>query len=139
VVGGAAGNSGPGGADGPTGHYGIASAAVIDGTTRATPELQVGPLSLPAAVAGTPYQATLTVTGGVAPFEFRPFGLPGLPTALSTGKVTGTPVRAGVYQVQEYVRDSSAPDRLYGDRTVTLTVAPRSRSSHRRAGRPAPS
>ena len=126
-TGGSPGDPGPVGADAaPGGEPGTAGAPTIDGATEAAPHLQVGPASLPAAIAGTPYTATFTAVGGTPPYEFKPFGMPpGLGTNVLTGQVNGTPTRAGVHPVQAYVRDATPGDFMYGARTVTLVVAPK--------------
>ena len=65
--------------------------------------------SLPAAVEGTGYNASLTVTGGTAPYTFSVASgvLPtGLALADQTGMISGTPTQTGTYKFGIVVYDS---------------------------------
>ncbi|WP_150271393.1 lamin tail domain-containing protein [Paenibacillus tepidiphilus] len=86
------------------------------------PQLGVDSTPLPAAAAGKPYTATLSVYGGIAPYSLEAAGLPaGLALDGSTGVISGTPLEAGTTTVTYSVYDSSVP-RLNVTGSLTLTV-----------------
>lgn len=76
--------------------------------TPATP-LTITTTGLTAGVMGTPYSATLTATGGTAPYTWSaaltPIGLSLSPS----GVVAGTPAAAGTFYLQASVSDSATP------------------------------
>jgi hypothetical protein len=64
--------------------------------------------SLPNGTVGSPYSATLSRSGGVAPFHWTASGLPsGLGINNTTGVITGTPISSGNSTVLISVSDSS--------------------------------
>ncbi len=62
------------------------------------PVITLSPAALPPAMAGAPYNQTITATGGVAPYTFA-VSAGALPNGLtlnpSTGAITGTPITTG--------------------------------------------
>lgn len=75
--------------------------------------------SLPAGTQGVAYSATLSASGGVAPFTYSASGLPaGL--SLSGSKVAGTPSASGSFQVALTATDSKGST---ASSTVTLSIS----------------
>ena len=64
--------------------------------------------TLPVAVQGTPYSATLTRTGGVPPYQwtFVSFDTQGLSIGLATGTITGVPPTPGIFSLTIQLTDS---------------------------------
>ncbi|MDR3003531.1 MAG: putative Ig domain-containing protein, partial [Acidovorax sp.] len=78
---------------------GSSSAATVSITVTA-PTLSLAPASLPAAIAGTAYNETLTSSGGQAPYTYAVSAgsLPaGLTLNAATGQITGTPTASGSF------------------------------------------
>ncbi|HDS1580679.1 TPA: autotransporter domain-containing protein [Stenotrophomonas maltophilia] len=119
-----------------TGYYGHDSFSyqATDGnTTSATvtvsilvspPTLAASPASLAAATAGSAYTATLSTSGGAAPYSYQLIGT--LPTGLSlspNGTLSGTPTTAASYTFSVRVTDSSTGDGpARKDTAYTLVV-----------------
>ncbi|MGG2101888.1 autotransporter domain-containing protein [Stenotrophomonas sp. NRRL B-14846] len=119
-----------------TGYYGQDSFSyqATDGnTTSATvtvsivvspPTLAASPASLAAATAGSAYTATLSTSGGAAPYSYQLIGA--LPTGLSlspNGTLSGTPTTAASYAFSVRVTDSSTGDGpARKDTAYTLVV-----------------
>jgi DNA/RNA endonuclease G (NUC1) len=63
------------------------------------PTITVTPDTVPNAFVGTPYNATLTAQGGMAPYSFTRSsgGIPAGLTLSSTGTLSGTPTSMGIY------------------------------------------
>ncbi len=79
------------------------------------------PLAL--ATRGSPYGATLTATGGVAPYSWIPLG--SLPAGLNlstSGVITWTPSALGTFTFTVQVTDSTAPVSLTATGTVSISV-----------------
>jgi hypothetical protein len=75
------------------------------------PPLSITPVTLPAGTVGAPYDASLTETGGTAPFIWTvpPDQLPpGL--TLTGASIVGSPTAAGTYPFSVEVTDSSNPE-----------------------------
>jgi uncharacterized repeat protein (TIGR01451 family) len=95
--------------------------------------------SLPAATVGSPYAATLTVSGGTPPFRWSVFAGSTLPAGLtisSSGVISGTPTTAGTTSFTVQLNDSADP--FYARPVwapLSITVNPASNSG---GGVPAP-
>jgi len=80
--------------------------------------------SLPAGQVGKAYSATMTATGGTAPYKFTvPTGLPNGTYLLSSGALGGTPVSAGTYSFTITVKDSSYRPQSVS-KSFSIAVAP---------------
>jgi hypothetical protein len=78
--------------------------------------------SLPSAVAGSPYNTALAVTGGIPPYQFSISDgalPPGLALSGKTGTISGMPIRPSKYSFTVSVTD---PEGKTGDRTLSLSV-----------------
>jgi len=103
-------------------------------TVTVTPVIPSGSLAiassaLPAADAGAPYQASLTATGGVAPYQWSVANgsLPsGMQLRTSSGVITGVTALPGSYPLIAKVTDTS---RHSATAAFTLTVSASSASS----------
>lgn len=85
--------------------------------------LTIATASLPAGMAGSPYNTTLTASGGAAPYTFTwtATSLPAwLALAPSSGVLSGTPTTAGTFTFAVSVTDATA--HLTASRQFTLTV-----------------
>jgi hypothetical protein len=86
----------------------------------------VNPATLPNGTAGTPYNQTVTASGGTAPYTFA-VTAGALPTGLAvntgTGAITGTPTTPGPYSFTITATDAGAStgNRAYN---VTINAAP---------------
>jgi len=104
-----------------------ASASAAESITIPAP-VEVTTVSLPAAVVGTPYTATLTAAGGVPTYTWSiPAGtLPaGLTLDPTTGVISGTPSAPANASFTVEVTDSgSPPASAVASEVITLTVAP---------------
>src|ERR1700722_11020621 len=88
------------------------------------PTLTLGPTTLPNATLNTPYSATLTASGGTAPYSFNLANGTTLPAGLTlstAGAISGTPTKAGSTAFSVDVIDSSAP-ALSQTGNLSLTV-----------------
>lgn len=107
-----------------TGSTGAGAPFTVQGNyslTVAAPLVAVTPTSLPVATAGTAYAATLTATGGAAPYSFA-LGGGALPAGLSLsagGIVSGTPTAAGNFAFTVNVTDANGQ---MGSANLTLAV-----------------
>ena len=77
---------------------------------------------LAAGTAGTAYSATLSVSGGISPYNFSAVGLPAWLTMSSGGTVSGTPPSAGNYTFSVTVTDS-ASNHLSANFTIPVNAA----------------
>jgi hypothetical protein len=79
----------------------------------ATLPLTIPSTTLPGGVVGTAYSATVTASGGTAPYNWS--GTTGLPAGLSinatSGQISGTPTAAATFTVNLKVTDSSNPQQ----------------------------
>jgi hypothetical protein len=76
--------------------------------------------TLPQALLGSPYSATLGATGGTTPYTWSATGLPqGLSVNPATGAIAGTPAARGTYSVTVTV---TTADNLTASTTLPLTV-----------------
>jgi sugar lactone lactonase YvrE len=86
--------------------------------------LTITPPTLQAAIVGTVYSATLTASGGTAPYTFVPSGtLPAGITLTTAGVLAGTPTASGTFNFTVTATDSSS-NPLMGTVMYTLTVNP---------------
>jgi len=78
------------------------------------PRLSISTTSLPTAVLGIPYNATVSATGGVPPYAFSDTvgSLPGGLTLSSAGVISGTPTSLGISNFTVQAVDSSVPSQL---------------------------
>lgn len=81
--------------------------------------LSIGSQNVPSALAGSPYHATLSATGGTPPYAWTASGLPSGLTLDASGQLTGTPTAVGTREATISVSDADAT-RATG--TVTITV-----------------
>jgi hypothetical protein len=88
-------------------------------------QLAVTSTSLPAGQVGTAYMATLTATGGKAPYTWTSGTLPaGLSLTASTGTIAGTPTAVASAPITFTVTDSSSPVQTKtASLTLTITAA----------------
>jgi uncharacterized protein YhjY with autotransporter beta-barrel domain len=95
----------------------------------AAAQIAVTPETLPTAQQGVAYTATVSATGGVAPYAYAVTAgrLPAGLTLAATGTLSGTPTEAGRFSVSITATDSAAGSGPYsGTRAYTLEVgAPR--------------
>ena len=68
--------------------------------------IAIAPGALPTATAGANYSATLTATGGMAPYTFSATGLPTGFTLNSNGQLTGMSMTAGSFIIKVMVIDA---------------------------------
>ena len=94
--------------------------------TIAPSMLTLGLSTLPGATVGTPYSATIGVSGGTSPYNCLQTG-GALPPGLSLGAgcvVSGTPTTAGPYTVMVKATDSSGPaQNVSGPESITVAPA----------------
>ncbi len=91
----------------------------------AAPVLDIGPLVLPPATLGEPYDAQLTASAGEAPYRFRARKrrrqwVRGLKVARD-GRISGTPKKLGTFTFLVRMKDSGKP-RTRSVRTVQIEV-----------------
>jgi Putative Ig domain len=83
--------------------------------------ISISPTSVPGGTAGSPYAASLTGSGGVAPYRFTETGA--LPSGLSlssAGVLSGTPSQAGSFPI---VLTASDANGCLGTGNVTIAIA----------------
>jgi len=85
------------------------------------PVITINPATLPAGALLTPYNQTLTASGGVAPYTFtlNAGALPNGLTLSSAGGLSGTPTQGGVFNFTVRVR---ANDGCLGERNYSLSI-----------------
>lgn len=108
----------------------VVLAGVISGCSDGkppAPPLTIAASSLASGQAGTAYSASLSATGGTAPYQWslRQGALPpGLKLDASSGTIAGTPTRfANATPLSFTVVDSSQPTKV-ATATLSLTIAP---------------
>ena len=84
--------------------------------------ITISPASLPSATVGTPYNQTLTASGGTAPYSFAVTSgsLPSGLTLSSTGALTGTPNASGSFNFGITATDSN---NCTGSKSYSITVS----------------
>ncbi|WP_203219479.1 putative Ig domain-containing protein [Pseudomonas sivasensis] len=86
---------------------GTSSPATVTITVTA-PTLVITPATLGTFTVGSAFNATLSASGGDAPYAFNVNSLPsGLSLNTSTGQISGTPIAAGAYSFTATVTDSN--------------------------------
>ena len=99
------------------------TSASVEFKISSAPALLVTTRSLPNAVVGTPYSATLTAAGGVPGYTWKLTSgkMPsGLSLSSSTGVISGTPTAAGTFSLGLTVSDKSHPGQ---SELAVLTLA----------------
>ncbi len=89
-----------------------------------TAPFQISDITLSAAQLNVPYSASMSATGGTAPFNWAITSgslPPGLMLGASTGQISGTPYVQGTYSFTLRAMDSSTPARS-DSRSFTLKV-----------------
>jgi len=91
----------------------LCALAASAGAVTAVKPLKLKPAALKSATATVPYAATLSASGGTAPYTFsvQSGSLPEGLTLSPEGAITGTPATAGASSFTIEVSDSSAPAR----------------------------
>ncbi len=89
------------------------------------PAIQITPATLPSGIAGNPYSAPITVTGGNPAYNWTVTGLPSFLSFNTTYDnvltITGTPPSSGSFTFQVSVEDSVGA--VAGPITYTLTIS----------------
>lgn len=107
-----------------------ASAAVAVSVPEFSSAIKFSPSVLANAIAGQPYTATVTASGGTAPYAFEETSLPSWLTVTSTSSnsitLSGVPptATAGTSSIQLTAIDSSTPQSFAGISNVPLTTFP---------------
>jgi putative Ig domain-containing protein len=99
----------------------ITATSTADATAKGTAGVSVAPAStnglsittttLPSAITGMSYSATMNATGGKTPYQWSMSAgslPPGLQLNSSTGTISGTPSQTGTFQFTAQVKDSSS-------------------------------
>jgi sugar lactone lactonase YvrE len=94
----------------------------LNGTGRGA-DITLSPTSLPAATYETAYSATITASGGTAPYTYSAStgSLPAGLTLSPSGKISGTPTVTGSFSFTIKATDSN---NLNGTQNYTLIVSP---------------
>ena len=80
--------------------------------------------SLPNGTVGSPYNATITGTGGTTPYTFTATGLPAGLSISAGGVISGTPTVAGPFSIVVTLTDSTNPTHLTATANLSATIAP---------------
>lgn len=108
----------------------VTATSITDSTRSATLQIKVSPppaistTTIPAATAGTAYNATLSESGGTSPYTWSVTAgaLPaGLSLNGSTGTITGTPTGASSSSVTFHIADAAG---MSASQAITVTVNP---------------
>jgi len=85
--------------------------------------LTISTSSLPGAAPGQVYTATLTASGGTAPYTWKGTSLPSwLTLSASSGTLSGTPPAGGTFTISVQVSDSTTPTAKTASKNFTLVV-----------------
>ncbi|WP_441599467.1 IPT/TIG domain-containing protein [Ensifer sp. 2TAB8] len=90
----------------------------------AAPSITINPATLPNAANGISYSATVSTTGGIAPFTFgiTAGALPDGLALAADGTISGTPTGGGTYHFTVTATDSAGTGPYTGARAYALTV-----------------
>ena len=102
------------------------SVDVSESVIVSTGPLAFGSPTLPDALAGTPYEESLSATGGLAPYTWT-ISSGSLPEGLSldsNGDVVGTALTAGTSTVTVTASDGSSPTAESASESVSITIDP---------------
>ncbi len=104
---------------------GFAAAPLAIPSEESAAPLVVTLTPLPIAVLGAPYSASLSATGGVAPYSWTisAGSLPAGLTLSSTGTISGTPTNLGTGTFTVRVSDETTPTALTATATLSISVA----------------
>jgi hypothetical protein len=80
------------------------------------------PSPLPGGIAGVPYSATVTATGGTAPYTWAASGLPSGLGMNAAGQIVGTPLGLSTSTVTVTVTDSTTPTAFTAQAVFSLTI-----------------
>src|SRR5260370_10382104 len=86
--------------------------------------LAITTTALPVGSVHTAYNATLSATGGTAPYTWSAFPSPlqGLSIAPATGTISGTPMQPGTSSITVQVKDSASPAQTaISNLNITIT------------------
>ena len=103
------------------------STLALTGPISVTTPLTITTASLQNAVVNSPYNQSITATGGTSPYTYSlASGSNSLPAGLNlnstTGAITGTPTAAGSTSVNFQVTDSATPTHATVTKALTVTV-----------------
>lgn len=111
-----------------TDSVGLSAKKTIGITIAPPPTLTVSTTALPTAAINVSYSATLSATGGVAPYQWGlSSGSASLPQGLvlsPSGVISGIPSVVGTYSFTVQVTDSEGPSPATATQTLTLIVNP---------------
>ncbi len=119
----------------------VTATSVADPTKSASLSITVNPYpemsiaqTLPNGTAGTPYNASIVLTGGTAPFQWIVYDGPidtgwevggavpnGLTLNATTGTISGTPTAAGTWYFEAIATDA---DNLFGFSPLSIQINP---------------
>lgn len=108
-----------------TSRAGTSAPATVSITVEA-PVLAIAPATLPAATVGAAYSATLTTTGGAAPYRYR-VSAGAFPDGIllgPSGALSGTPTTTGAFSFTVTVEDSGTGTTGTATADYRITVAP---------------
>jgi hypothetical protein len=99
-----------------------ASASLPLSVTAAIAPLSITSTAVAGATSKQPYSATLSATGGTAPYTWSVTGLPAGLSLGGNGVIAGTPTATGTFSVTATVTDSQSPAKT-ASATIPLVVA----------------
>jgi len=108
------------------GCFGIQPYSIVIASTGCLP-ITLSPMALPSGFIGTAYSQTVSASGGIPTYTYLVSGgsLPnGLLLNISTGEITGTPTRAGIFNFTIKATDSKGCESGLMGYSITTTAAP---------------
>jgi len=91
-------------------HLAMMKGIVVVRSSGNCPTITIAPPSLPAAIVGNPFSATVTASGGVSPYAYAVISgalPPGLALNESSGSISGTPSTPGSFAFTLTARDAN--------------------------------